>query len=817
MKLIFVFLLLSGTLYGAWAHEGSASTVGDSAATSSVSVNCGSNPDRFLLGWVGVRSNAPTVSLSYGGVALSPVDNLENTEVGLELHLFRLVGPASGSNVLSATLSTATDHFLGGMCFSGINPTAPNDGVSKAESGAGTAASQTVTSEIGDVVVGCVLTHEDATALTVGAGQTSRTSQSDVGGVYLDALCSTEPGASSVTFSNSWTVGAPYNQMAVNLNASGVGGGGAGLKTFWVGSAGNDSNSCATAESSTAANRKLTISSALTCARAGVGDTVIVGNGTYPETLIDEIPAGLNEFTRTTLKAENSRQATIKGLSGQIRIITFASNKDFIRVEGFVIDGNYGGGNVSVTIDFGDPTLADYVEFVDCDIKNSLDSLIFWGGDHNRFANCTMSHAVGSGTLNQDHLLYAGKPTNAIVENNIFNDAPGYGIHFFYQPNADTNTRTTTATVTGNTFFNCRSGAAICNTCAAATFNNNVLYDNGESLDGWGGFRVQQSNNVKFLNNTFDSNGTGFGGTAAIQVTGSGSFASTGTVIQNNLFFNNVATIAGCDAPGCSQNFNQTATSSPFTNAATHDYTLVAGSLPIGAGTNLSSIFTTDKAGNARPPAPAAWSIGAYEYTVATPSITLQNPNGGQTIQIGSAQSVTWSSANLSGTGIRIREDQNGDGTPETTLAAAAPDTGVFNYTASGAANANRKMEVCDADGSPCDLSDAVYSAVASAPGSITITFPVTGVHVFPGQTIPITWNSSNISGNVRIHAWHDNVEMVVSSSYPFNGTDFVWSIPFGLSSSSNWYVEVTSLNDLNIFDWSENFRIGSNKTSLKQ
>ena len=50
-----------------------------------------------------------------------------------------------------------------------------------------------------------------------------------------------------------------------------------------------------------------------------------------------------------------------------------------------------------------------------------------------------------------------------------------------------------------------------------------------------------------------------------------------------------------------------------FVNAAAHNYNLVAGSAPIGNGTNLYSVFNTDFAGNPRPN--GAFDIGAYQYT----------------------------------------------------------------------------------------------------------------------------------------------------------------------------------------------------------
>lgn len=579
--------------------------------------------------------------------------------------------------------------------------------------------------------------------------------------------------------------------------------------TYYVNKAGSDGNSCATAQSPTDANGKLTIGSALSCTTTGQADEVIVGDGVYSESLLNTIKSGASSGSKMHLHAENALAATIRAPSGS-RVITLTS-KNFIKISGFNIDGvNLSGSGVVIDLtDSG--TLCTYIEFGDNVIENSLDSLIFASGDNFWFHGNVMRHTVGAGALQQDHLLYSGNVTNMLVEDNTFSDAPGYGIHNYYEPWASANNRASTSTIRRNTFFNCRSGMAIISTANGSTFYNNVGYDNGESADGWGGVRTQQSNNVKIWNNTFHSNGTGFSGTAAIQITGTGSFQATGVVVQNNVMWQNNATILGCSGPNCSQSFNHTSDPS-FTNAGTRDYTLQASSTAIGAGTDLSAQFTTDRAGTTRT---VPFDIGAYEFTGGA-SITLLVPNGGQSLQIGTSQTVTWSSSGLSGTGIDINEDRDGNGSYETVIVDATTDDGTHGYTVGGSANANRKMQVCDADGSPCDVSDAVYAAASSSPGSITVTFPVSGTHVFPGQTIPVQWTSQNISGNVRIHAFHDGVELIVSSSYRFDGTDFVWTIPAGSSASSNWYFEVTSLNDLNVFDASDTFRVGGSYLRIK-
>lgn len=81
--------------------------------------------------------------------------------------------------------------------------------------------------------------------------------------------------------------------------------------TYYVGKSGSDANSCATATSSAAGSRKLTIASGLTCLAAG--DTLTIGDGTYSETL-QSIPNG-SVGSYIIIRAENDGNVIVTGLS----------------------------------------------------------------------------------------------------------------------------------------------------------------------------------------------------------------------------------------------------------------------------------------------------------------------------------------------------------------------------------------------------------------------------------------------------------------------------------------------------------------------
>lgn len=79
--------------------------------------------------------------------------------------------------------------------------------------------------------------------------------------------------------------------------------------TYYVGKSGSDANSCATAQSSTAGNRKLTLASGAACLSAG--DTLTIGSGTYAEALPQ--PTNGSSGAYTTVQAEVDGGVIITG------------------------------------------------------------------------------------------------------------------------------------------------------------------------------------------------------------------------------------------------------------------------------------------------------------------------------------------------------------------------------------------------------------------------------------------------------------------------------------------------------------------------
>src|SRR5262245_34587323 len=85
--------------------------------------------------------------------------------------------------------------------------------------------------------------------------------------------------------------------------------------TYYVNKSGNDANSCTTAQSSTPANGKLTITAAVLCLAAG--DTLIIGAGTYTENTNwgASVPPGISDNQHTIVKGAAAKTVILNGVN----------------------------------------------------------------------------------------------------------------------------------------------------------------------------------------------------------------------------------------------------------------------------------------------------------------------------------------------------------------------------------------------------------------------------------------------------------------------------------------------------------------------
>jgi chaperonin GroEL len=163
---------------------------------------------------------------------------------------------------------------------------------------------------------------------------------------------------------------------------------GAQAATYYVGKSGADGNSCATAQSSAAGSRKLSIGSGLGCLSAG--DTLSIGDGTYAETL-QNIPNG-SVGNYITIRAENDHGVVMTGLD-------MVNTDAYISIRGI----NFRSGSNGKSI-LGNHLKFKLVEFRGGASSGNEANLTVGSNDFNDTADILLedivSHGIGNGRYN---------------------------------------------------------------------------------------------------------------------------------------------------------------------------------------------------------------------------------------------------------------------------------------------------------------------------------------------------------------------------------------------------------------------------------
>jgi hypothetical protein len=140
---------------------------------------------------------------------------------------------------------------------------------------------------------------------------------------------------------------------------------------------------------------------------------------------------------------------------------------------------------------------------------------------------------------------------------------------------------------------------------------------------------------------------------------------------------------------------------------------------------------------------------------------------------VGSVHDITWTSLGTSGN-VRIEYSVN-NGSAWTDVAASTADDGSLAWTVPNAPSISCLVRVSDTDGTPTDVSNAVFT-ISPVP-LITVTAPNGGESFLVGSGQTISWTSVGTIGNVRIElsanngaAWTDVTAGTVNDgSYPWH------------------------------------------------
>jgi len=419
--------------------------------------------------------------------------------------------------------------------------------------------------------------------------------------------------------------------------------------TFYVSTAGNNSVTCAQAQSAQTPRR--TINAGIACLAGG--DTLIVKAGRYDEIVTNHpgiggytvpVPSGGSWATATTLKADPPGSVVLtvsnppsEGSWEWPSIVEFDSGRYRI-LDGFILDGGF---RVENGIGLG----GDHMRVSNSEIRNAKGQGIQGEGSFHEFINLhvhhialnggktTCSHNVcgnpsgqmcpgychaiylsGEGNLvdggswhdNDGHAIhYYPAPSNGIVRNAlIYNNEIGIGI---YGPGHQ---------IYNNVLLNNKTGIKI---PGKNTVAHNTIYGTS-SADGFGIYQGPSSVPSVIKNNLILRQAVNSLRSYIYVDDGPNTTLRSGNVLERSV---DPTFVAGnlCDDPtmlGCAAT---PASPSPVMNASAMDLHLCAGSPAIAAGVHLpDATLRVDKDGAARPPTGAV-DVGAYQYVSGTPTL----------------------------------------------------------------------------------------------------------------------------------------------------------------------------------------------------
>ncbi len=140
--------------------------------------------------------------------------------------------------------------------------------------------------------------------------------------------------------------------------------------------------------------------------------------------------------------------------------------------------------------------------------------------------------------------------------------------------------------------------------------------------------------------------------------------------------------------------------------------------------------------------------LSDFNFTIADRSITVVTPNGGESLPVGSVDSIRWMANGISGN-VRIDMNTNYPGGVWSNIVPATPNIGRYGWLVSGTATTTARIRVVSlADTTIRDESDSNFTILAR---SITLLHPTTNDTAKIGIADTISWTSSGVLGTLHI------------------------------------------------------------------
>jgi hypothetical protein len=194
---------------------------------------------------------------------------------------------------------------------------------------------------------------------------------------------------------------------------------------------------------------------------------------------------------------------------------------------------------------------------------------------------------------------------------------------------------------------------------------------------------------------------------------------------------------------------------------------------------------------------PDIFDYSDVNFSIEGFEIAITSPNGGEVWYVDQDYNITWTD-NLTGS-VEIQLFKGG--VFHSVIDASDPSDGLRTWSipAGQETGYDFSIKIASLDNSNIfDFSDSTFTLAHN----VLVATPNGGESWQAGSDETITW-SDNLIGNVRIELWNGTDSTIISNSELSDGS-YTWSIDPGLQAGSNYKVKIISVEDENVFDYSD-------------
>ena len=194
-------------------------------------------------------------------------------------------------------------------------------------------------------------------------------------------------------------------------------------------------------------------------------------------------------------------------------------------------------------------------------------------------------------------------------------------------------------------------------------------------------------------------------------------------------------------------------------------------------------------------------NLNTLEETLLFPpkKVKVVSPNGGESWQAGSTQTITWTDNIISNVSIELYKG----GLFHSIISSSTGSDGSENWDIPFAleSGTDYRIKITSVDDSSItDESDADFTIIGN---QITVVTPNGGEQWLDTDDQQITW-TDNLTGNVEIQLLKNDVFHSTIITSTLSDGSYTWNIPDTIKSGTDYKIKILSVEDGNLFDISD-------------